>query len=157
MTGHHLERGHCTNCGLKLSGVWADYSLCALEKTMNGNDPESIVETGYDDIAHTYHEQRDKFKNNELLTEFSSLLPPHGNVLDVGCGAGVPVARFLVDAGFNVTGVDVSSSMLDLARDHVRQHFSRLGDQRCSGFVARAFDPEHPHQSCSRRSPNTPK
>jgi pyruvate formate lyase activating enzyme len=24
MTGYHLERGHCINCGLKLPGVWAD-------------------------------------------------------------------------------------------------------------------------------------
>jgi pyruvate formate lyase activating enzyme len=24
MTGYHLERGHCANCGLKLPGVWAD-------------------------------------------------------------------------------------------------------------------------------------
>lgn len=82
-------------------------------------DPARIVEGGYDDIAQTYHAQRDRFKSHELLIGFSSLLPPGGDVLDVGCGAGIPVARFLVDAGFSVTGVDVSSSMLQLARSHV--------------------------------------
>jgi ubiquinone/menaquinone biosynthesis C-methylase UbiE len=86
---------------------------------MNRKDPKSIVESGYNDIACTYHQQRDKFKSNELLAGFSSLLPPGGHVLDVGCGAGVPVARFLVGTGFKVTGVDVSSSMLKLARVHV--------------------------------------
>ena len=83
------------------------------------NDPKSIIENGYDDIARTYHKQCDKFKSNELLAGFSALLPPGGDVLDVGCGAGVPVARFLVLAGFKVTGVDASSSMLKLARIHV--------------------------------------
>lgn len=107
---------------------------------MNGVDPLKIVEGGYDDIARTYHDQRDKFKNNELLTDFSSLIPTHGNVLDVGCGAGVPVARFLVDAGFNVTGVDVSSSMIDLARSHVpTANFLKM-DMRQLEFAAGCFD-----------------
>jgi ubiquinone/menaquinone biosynthesis C-methylase UbiE len=107
---------------------------------MNSNDPKSIVENGYDDIARTYHEQRDKFKNNELLAGFSSLLPPGSDVLDVGCGAGVPVARFLVRAGFKVTGVDVSSSMLELARVHVPEaNFVKM-DMRQLEFDADCFD-----------------
>ena len=111
----------------------------ATEKIMNGNDPKSIVENGYDDIARTYHGQRDKFKINELLAGFSSLLPPGGDVLDVGCGAGVPVARFLVDAGFKVTGVDVSSSMLELARVHVPEaNFVKM-DMRQLAFDADGF------------------
>jgi ubiquinone/menaquinone biosynthesis C-methylase UbiE len=111
-----------------------------MEKTMNGRDSESIVENGYDDIASTYHEQRDKFKSNELLARFSSLLPPGGDVLDAGCGAGVPVARFLVDAGFKVTGVDVSSSMLKLARTHVPgANFFKM-DMRQLEFSADCFD-----------------
>jgi len=107
---------------------------------MNGNDPKSIVETGYDDIARTYHEQRDKFKSDELLAGFSSLLPPGGDVLDVGCGAGIPVARFLVDAGFKVTGVDVSSSMLELARVHVPEANFLKMDMRQLEFDADCFD-----------------
>ena len=103
-------------------------------------NPAKIVESGYDDIARTYHEQRDKFKSHELLTKFSSLLPPGGHVLDVGCGAGVPVARFLVNAGFKVTGVDVSSSMLELARVHVPEaNFVKM-DMRQLEFDADCFD-----------------
>jgi ubiquinone/menaquinone biosynthesis C-methylase UbiE len=106
----------------------------------NGVDPLEIVESGYDNIARTYHEQRDKFKSNELLTALSSLLPPGGDVLDVGCGAGIPVARILVDAGFRVTGVDVSSSMLQLARSHVpKARFLRM-DMRRLQFDAGCFD-----------------
>jgi hypothetical protein len=43
-------------------------------------DLAGIVEGGYDDIAQTYHEQRDEFKSHELLSGFSSLLPPSGDV-----------------------------------------------------------------------------
>lgn len=27
VTGYHLERGHCTNCGLRLPGVWSDTAV----------------------------------------------------------------------------------------------------------------------------------
>jgi 2-polyprenyl-3-methyl-5-hydroxy-6-metoxy-1,4-benzoquinol methylase len=75
-----------------------------------------------------------------LLAGFSSLLPPGGDVLDIGCGAGVPVARFLVRAGFKVTGVDVSSSMLELARVHVPEaNFVKM-DMRQLEFDADCFD-----------------
>jgi ubiquinone/menaquinone biosynthesis C-methylase UbiE len=106
----------------------------------NGVDSSEIVESGYDNIARTYHQQRDKFKSNELLTAFSSLLPPGGDVLDVGCGAGVPVARFLVDAGFRVTGIDVSASMLNLARVHVPEATFTKMDMRQLEFDAASFD-----------------
>jgi SAM-dependent methyltransferase len=36
-------------------------------------------------------------------------------VLDLGCGSGLPTARQLVDAGFDVVGVDESPAMLALA------------------------------------------
>jgi SAM-dependent methyltransferase len=38
--------------------------------------------------------------------------------MDVGCGAG-PLSEALVDAGFDVTGVDASSDLLELARTNV--------------------------------------
>jgi SAM-dependent methyltransferase len=37
-------------------------------------------------------------------------------VLDLGCGSGVPIARYLLDHGCRVTGVDASREMLGLAR-----------------------------------------
>ena len=106
----------------------------------NRADLARIVEGGYDDIAQVYHEQRDRFKSHELLSEFSSLLPPGGDVLDAGCGAGIPVARFLVEAGFRVTGVDVSSSMLRLARSHVPEARFLKMDMRQLQFDDGCFD-----------------
>lgn len=40
-------------------------------------------------------------------------------VLDVGCGTGLPTDRRLVQAGLQVTGIDISEIMLDRARSNV--------------------------------------
>lgn len=40
--------------------------------------------------------------------------PERRHVLDLGCGAGEPIARYLVDAGCTVTGVDAAAAMIEL-------------------------------------------
>jgi SAM-dependent methyltransferase len=40
---------------------------------------------------------------------------PIRRVVDVGCGAGV-LTKALIDAGFDVTGIDISSELLEIAR-----------------------------------------
>ncbi|BDM72512.1 methyltransferase [Streptomyces nigrescens] len=45
-------------------------------------------------------------------------LPAGARVLDVGCGTGLPTARQLSDAGHRVVGIDLSPSMVKLARDN---------------------------------------
>jgi SAM-dependent methyltransferase len=42
---------------------------------------------------------------------------PDGRLVDLGCGTGV-LARIVTDAGYDVTGVDISPSMLALAMEH---------------------------------------
>ncbi len=107
---------------------------------MNNDKPAAIVENGYNQIAQVYHNQRDKFKNDDLLSSFAALLPPGGELLDAGCGAGVPVARFLVEAGFRVTGVDISRSMLELARLNVPEARFMKMDMRRLAFEDFRFD-----------------
>jgi cyclopropane fatty-acyl-phospholipid synthase-like methyltransferase len=46
----------------------------------------------------------------------SSRLVCGARVLDIGCGAGVPADRLLVEAGFEVTGIDISQIQIDRAR-----------------------------------------
>ncbi|MEO6143361.1 MAG: class I SAM-dependent methyltransferase [Dermatophilaceae bacterium] len=45
--------------------------------------------------------------------------PAGGDVLDVGCGNGIPAAKWLSDNGFRVTGVDLSDTMVERARELV--------------------------------------
>ena len=46
-------------------------------------------------------------------------LPAGSRVLDLGCGTGLPTARQLAGAGFEVVGVDLSHGMVELARRYV--------------------------------------
>lgn len=55
----------------------------------------------------------------EALEWMTARLAPGARVLDVGSGTGRPVAEVLVRAGCEVTGIDVSSTMVDLARSQV--------------------------------------
>lgn len=43
-------------------------------------------------------------------------VPAGGSVLDLGCGAGEPIARYLIEQGYQVTGVDFAEPMLGIAR-----------------------------------------
>jgi SAM-dependent methyltransferase len=79
------------------------------------------VESGYDLMAEQYLATKDPEDPLALaaLEDLASLLPSGAEVLDLGCGAGVPVTRWLTDGGFAVTGVDVSARQLELARNNV--------------------------------------
>lgn len=54
------------------------------------------------------------------LDRFLGLVPEGAAVLDLGCGAGEPIARYLMDAGREVWGADFSEPMLAIARARFR-------------------------------------
>lgn len=101
---------------------------------------EKIVEEGYNKIAKEYQAYRDIFKHKKEIEKFISLLPKNAKVLDVGCGTGVPVAKNLVDSGFDVIGIDLSESMLKLARKNVpKAKFIKKGVTKLD-FEDNSFD-----------------
>ena len=79
---------------------------------------KGVVEEGYDRIAESYlgTKEPEDPTTFEALEELTSGLPPGAPILDLGCGAGVPVTRWLTAHGFAVTGVDFSARQLELAR-----------------------------------------
>ncbi len=58
------------------------------------------------------------------------LLPRGGAILDLGCGGGEPIDRFLIDHGFAVTGVDAAQSQIDLAHTRFARHRWIRADMR---------------------------
>ncbi len=64
------------------------------------------------------------------LDRFVTPLPDGGTVLDLGCGAGEPVARYLVGRGFSVVGVDYDRHAVDLARTRFPRQRWLHGDMR---------------------------
>lgn len=100
---------------------------------------DRIVEL-YERHAHAFDlARRAKFVERGWLDRFRAPLPPSGAVLDLGCGAGEPIARHLIDRGHALTGVDSSARMIALARTRFPRHHWQLGDMR-TAEVAGAFD-----------------
>jgi SAM-dependent methyltransferase len=94
----------------------------------------------YDDLAETYAAGRYLFDTTPILREFAGPLPPGARVLDAGCGAGEPVARYFVNRGDAVTGIDVSERMLALARRQVPEATFQRMDLRALTFPPESFD-----------------
>lgn len=99
------------------------------------------VEVGYDQIADQYLATKDADDPKTLaaLADMVHTLPPGGAVLDIGCGAGIPVARWLARR-FAVTGVDVSARQVELARQHVPAGTFIHADMAALEFPAATFD-----------------
>lgn len=78
-----------------------------------------MVEDSYDKMGERYHRSRNNEKFKSELKKFADLLSDSGEVLDAGCGVGIPVSQFLVTNGFKVTGVDISKKLIDRAKQNV--------------------------------------
>ena len=72
--------------------------------------------SSYDTIAGTYLANRDRLKSGKYVQQLLKYLPKNSTILDLGCGAGVPVDDVLLKAGHEVIGIDISSEQIKLAR-----------------------------------------
>lgn len=64
------------------------------------------------------------------MARFLALANPSGCILDLGCGAGFPLAAHLIEKGFKVEGVDIAPAMIALCRQHWPEQSWRVGDMR---------------------------
>lgn len=80
---------------------------------------KDIVKTGYNKIAKKYSSSRNQFKNNKYLDKLINMLEPGSKILDIGCGSGIPIDKYLVDYGFKVKGIDFSKEQIKLARKNL--------------------------------------
>ncbi len=72
---------------------------------MDANESTAVVRRGYDALSHLYRGDDDcPAEYAPWLASLQQRLPAHADVLDLGCGCGVPVARALAEAGHRVTG-----------------------------------------------------
>ncbi len=70
----------------------------------------------WDNIAERYDDRSGALKEfSDVFSTFMEKLPKGGRVLDLGCGTGLPYARYLVEKGFDVLGVDLSEEMVKVA------------------------------------------
>lgn len=94
------------------------------------NDPKvdykDLVRKGYNDCAAAYDQAREREAAPQLLN-LMDRLEEGSRVLDIGCGAGIPVTQALA-RWFKVTGVDISEEMLKRAHANVPEARFILGD-----------------------------
>ena len=75
------------------------------------------VQTSYNEICDSWHNFRKSTKINNCIIDFAKLLKKESKILDVGCGTGYPIAHYLTEHGFKVTGLDISEKMIKKAKE----------------------------------------
>ncbi|WP_246003713.1 class I SAM-dependent methyltransferase [Histidinibacterium lentulum] len=95
--------------------------------------PEEIAAL-YDRIAPDWASARSQaLTERRWLDRFRAHMPVTGRVqrvLDLGCGAGRPMARYLAERGASVTGVDAAPAMVALFAENMPGHAAVKGDMR---------------------------
>jgi SAM-dependent methyltransferase len=85
----------------------------------------------YERHAHAFDAARDRaLPERAWLARFAEHVPAGGEVLDLACGHGEPIAAWLVGCGLRVTGVDTSPTLLGLARARLPRGTWVLADMR---------------------------
>jgi len=91
---------------------------------------EAIVDL-YERHAQDFDRDRSRLLQEKTwLDRFLSLVRPSGTVLDIGCGMAEPIARYVIEAGFSVIGVDSSPSLIAMCRSRFPDSQWLVGDMR---------------------------
>ena len=78
-----------------------------------------INKESYNKIAKQWNKYRHTSSLNKCIVDFSQKIKPTGKILDIGCGSGYPITKYLSEHGFAVTGIDISENMI---KEAVRQN-----------------------------------
>ena len=109
---------------------------------MTGLDPKRVVAAGYDAMAERYlawSDLRPSAARLRYLALADALIPAGADVLDLGCGAGIPMTATLA-VGRTVTGVDISAAQIALARANVPSATFLQTDLATLDFPSGSFD-----------------
>lgn len=78
---------------------------------------KSHIYKSYENIADWFDEHRSReLFEKPYLDMAMACLKPGAKILDLGCGMGEPIARYFIQMGFHVTGVDGSHKLIALAK-----------------------------------------
>jgi 2-polyprenyl-3-methyl-5-hydroxy-6-metoxy-1,4-benzoquinol methylase len=78
---------------------------------------KDLITDLYERHALAYDRDRDRsLQERAWLDRFLIRVPPGETILDVGCGMGEPIARYLIERGLRVVGMDASRRMIERCR-----------------------------------------
>lgn len=85
----------------------------------------------YDQLAPWFALHRDVgLMEKPYLDALLALLPGEAQLLDVGCGTGLPIMGYFLRKGLQVTGVDGSARLLEIAKNNFPYAAFALSDMR---------------------------
>ena len=103
------------------------------------NDADRIIDL-YERHAETW--DRERWRNlfeRPWRDRFLTLIPHGGEIVDIGCGSGEPIARYFIDAKCKLTGVDSSPAMIKRCQQRFPNETWVVGDMR-SLTLGRTFN-----------------
>lgn len=101
------------------------------------------IRSHYDSVADTYDNHYDCRRGRHYHTHISryviGALPPRGRLLDIGCGTGLFIEKYL-QAGGTAVGIDLSGRMVERARDRLETCSFAVGNGETLPFKDNSFD-----------------
>lgn len=109
----------------------------AVGKILNATKDVCAV---YDKIIDWFDNARTKtLMEKEYLDLALMHLKPGSHILDLGCGTGEPIAKFFIEHGMKITGIDGSPQMVTLCKERFPEQQWQVGDMRNIN-LGRKFD-----------------
>lgn len=87
-----------------------------------------LVKRGYNKVAKNYSADRDLFQNQKYLEKFIEQISTGSIILDLGCGAGIPIDKFLAEYRYKVIGLDISEKQIELAKKNLPEQIFEVKD-----------------------------
>lgn len=87
-----------------------------------------LVKEGYNKAAENYSAERDSFQNQKYLEKLIEYLSTGSTILDLGCGSGIPVDKYLTEHNYKVLGIDISEKQIELAKKNLPEQFFEVKD-----------------------------
>jgi ubiquinone/menaquinone biosynthesis C-methylase UbiE len=106
------------------------------------DERKELVAAGYDEVAEEYarlERPGQEWPRLRLLRELLARVQPGSNVLDLGCGNGVPALRE-IGRLHRAVGVDISKTQIDLAESNVPSAELLCADVMELDFPPRTID-----------------
>lgn len=97
----------------------------------------------YNKIALEWSKIRSRSFVSKLVIDFADRINTKGTVLDIGCGSGY-LSKYLSERGFQVTGIDISEKMIEIANSQnipdtnflISDFFDFLSPVKFDGVIA---------------------
>ena len=103
--------------------------------------PEADPSNGWEDVAGELVAAREQSSIGvEVVRAWARHLPGGAAILDLGCGAGVPISQSLLEAGFTIYGIDASPTLVAEFHRRFPQMSVACEPVETSAFFDRTFD-----------------